>query len=377
MVRLQRLANKYYRELFESASEAIWIHDLEGNIIAANKAAERLSGYSLEEQFDLKVGEFLDEEGLARAKLVRQRLLGGELVEKRYEQRIRTRAGTEAILELGTSLIVDKGRPVAFQHIARDVTEERRMQESLRRHLQAVLRAQENERNRIARELHDEPVQSLLLLSRRLESIVSDSGGKLGKSVTERLEEMRGLVIKICEDLWRYAHDLRPRILDDMGLVAALEYLADQTRQNSATEVSVQVIGRAPDLSGEAQLVMFRIVQEALNNIRKCAEASNVVVRLEFEEDRIALAILDDGRGFAVPSHLGDLTRFGRLGIRGMYERARLLGGTFDIRSAPGEGTAVLVELPCGPGVTEPAMPDSTSETGCLDTLARTDRPSG
>jgi PAS domain S-box-containing protein len=343
---LRRLTDAYYRELFESASEAIWIHDLKGNVIAANIAAERLSGYAVDEQYDLKVGEFLGEEGLSQAREVRLRLLRGEPVTERYQQRIRRRDGTEAIIELATSLISVDGRPVAFQHIARDVTEEKRMRDSLRFYLQAILRAQEDERKRIARELHDETVQSLLLLTRRLDSVISSSANKVSKAAREELEQLHSLAVGICEGLWRYARDLRPRILDDMGLVAGLEYLADELHDSKGIEVRVEDTGSAPALSSEAQLVMFRIAQEALSNIRRHAEASEVMIALHFQDEKVRMTISDNGKGFKLPRQIGDFTGAGRLGLLGMHERARLLGGTFDIQSKLGQGTRVVVELP-------------------------------
>lgn len=347
MVYLERLTDEYYRDLFESASEAIWIHDVDGKVIAANRAAEKLSGYSLAEQFDLNVSLFLNEDGLDRAREVRQKLLRGEPVGERYEQRIKRRDGSEAILELATSLITVDGRPVAFQHIARDVTEERKMRDSLRFYIQAVLRAQEDERKRIARELHDETVQSLLLLTHRLDSLISQSGKKkLSKSVREELERLHSLAVEVCEGLWHYARDLRPRILDDMGLVAGLEYLADELRGSEGIDVRVQVVGVVPALSDEAQLVMFRIVQEALNNVRRHSGASRAEVALAFEEQKVRITVSDNGRGFEVPKRIGDFISSGRLGLLGMHERARLLEGTFEIQSGLGQGTKIVVELP-------------------------------
>ncbi|RLC93506.1 MAG: ATPase [Chloroflexi bacterium] len=342
---LRRLANEYYRELFENASDAIWIHDMKGRVIAANRAAERLSGYSVDEQYDLKVSDFLDEEALARAREVRRRLLRGEPVTERYEQRIRRRDGSEAIIEVATSLITVDGRPFAFQHIARDVTEARRMRDALRFYLQAILRAQEDERKRIARELHDETVQSLLLLIRRLDSMLS-SGKRLSKAVRQELEQLHSLAVEICEGLWRYARDLRPRILDDMGLVAGLEYLANELQESEGIRVIVQAGSSETQLSAESQLVMFRIAQEALNNVRRHAGASEVVISLDFVDDRARMTITDNGKGFELPKQIGDFTGTGRLGLLGMYERARLLGGAFEIESEPGKGTKVVAELP-------------------------------
>jgi two-component system sensor histidine kinase DegS len=347
MVRLRQLSSKYYRELFESASEAIWIHDLEGKVVAANKAAENLSGYSRGKQHRPRVTQFLGKEALARAREIRRRLLKGEAVERRYEQRIIKRDGTEAILEMVTSVVHVDGKPVAFQHIARDVTEERRMRDSLRFYLQAVIMAQEDERKRLARELHDDTIQSLLLLTRRLDVLISaDHQRKLSRPARDELEELHALAVDTCEGLWRYTRNLRPRILDDMGLTATLEYMAGELRDSDGINVSIHVSEGMPDLPAEVQLVMFRIAQEALNNIKDHAGASRVAVRLKCEKDKVTMTIRDNGRGFEVPKQIGDFAASGRLGLLGMYERARLLNGTLEVKSVGGKGTKLRVQIP-------------------------------
>jgi len=350
MVDPRRLPDEYYREIFETASESIFIHDFKANVIASNKAWQKITGYSRDELYNIKVTQLLDEKGLALAREVRQKLLSGESIDMPYEQRIIKKDRTQAILELFTSLVSIGGEPVGFLHLARDVTEERKMRDSLRFYLQAILRTQEDERKRIARELHDETIQSLLLLAHRLDSVISDSSRKLSKSIKEELEQLHRLAVEICEGLWRYTRNLRPRILDDMGLVAALEYIADETIDSEGIDVSVQVVGAMPALSSEAQLVIFRIAQEALNNVRKHTEASRVVVRLEFEERKMRMTISDDGQGFEIPKQLDDFPSSGRLGLVGMYERARLLGGNFQVQSGLGKGTEVVVELPLESG---------------------------
>ncbi|MBA7714591.1 hypothetical protein ES703_123617 [subsurface metagenome] len=138
-----------YRELFENAYDAIWLHDLEGNIIAANEASIRLTGYGLEELHSLKATRLLSEESSEIAKAVEQRLLKGEVSGSVIEVKLIRKDKTEAIIQLATSLVSNKGEPVAFQHIARDVTEEKRLQENLRFYLQQVTRAQEEELKRL------------------------------------------------------------------------------------------------------------------------------------------------------------------------------------------------------------------------------------
>lgn len=346
MIRLRRLSNKYYRELFETTNEAICIHDLDGNFVAVNRACEEITGYSHDELLKKNIADLLKENALARSMEVQHRLLGGEIIERRYEQRIIRKDGAEAILESTASLVLTEDKPVAIQHISRDVTEERKMRDSLRFYLQAILRAQEDERERIARELHDETVQALLLLAHRLDSVISNLTEKQSESAKKELEKLHSLAVRICEGLWRYARNLRPRILDDMGLVAALEFVANELRKSEGININVQVPTQVPTLHSEAQLVMFRIAQEALSNVRRYAEASRVVIRLDFDEGKMRMTISDNGKGFELPKQIGDFARTGRLGLVGMYERAQLLDGTFEIQSEPGKGTKVTIELP-------------------------------
>lgn len=335
-----------YRELFQNASDAIWIHNLDGKMTVANKACEKMTGYNVDELTDRNVTEFLSEDALALARDVKSRLLKGEPVDERYEQRIFRRDGTEAIMELATSLITHDGQPTAFHNIARDVTNERKMRDSMRFYLQKVLVAQEEERKRIARDLHDDTGQSLLLLTHRLDAIAADPKNKLSKPVQEKLSELHSLAVESLDSLRRYAQELRPAILDDMGLIASLEWIADNLIAENGIDVNVQVDMRERDLPHEAQLTLFRIAQEALVNIKRHAQASEVVIRLEAAAGKLTMVITDNGKGFKVPMPLSQLGSTEKLGLLGMQERAQLLGGTLNIQSELGKGTAIIVEVP-------------------------------
>ncbi|TET39823.1 MAG: PAS domain S-box protein [Dehalococcoidia bacterium] len=334
-----------YRDLFENANDAIWVQDLEGNILVTNKACEKLTGYTQEELTGAKVVGFLSEEGLNIAREVRHKLLKGEVIEQPYEQRLIKKDGTEAIMKLATSLITTDGQPTGFQHIARDVTEEKRMQENLRFYVQQVIAAQEEERKRIARELHDEPAQSLLLLSQRLDALASASHRKSFKPIQEQLEGLRTLAVHTLEGLRRYTQDLRPSILDDLGLVAALEWLADELSKNGIS-ARVEILGVERALLSQAQLLLFRIAQEALSNVRRHSQASIAEVTIEFDEGKTRMTIKDNGKGFELPRSIGDFASTGKLGLMGMQERVRLLRGTLTLHSELGEGTIVMVEVP-------------------------------
>jgi PAS domain S-box-containing protein len=342
-----RRSEANYRELFQNASDAIWIHDLEGRLLETNEAVEKLTGYMAAELSGKNVSDFLTPGALDLAKDVKGKLLTGGKIERRYEQRITRRDGSEAIIELVTRLITDgDGKPVGFHNIARDVTDERKMRENLRFYVKGLLMAQEEERSRVSRELHDDVAQLLLLLGRKLDALISDPPGKLSGPVKEAITEAYELAVRIYSDLQAYARSLRPDILDHLGLKSALEWLVEDLTRDNGIETNTEIHESACNLSPEIELVLFRITQEALNNVKKHAQATSVSVKLQCEGNNVTLTIADNGKGFEVPLRLSDKVTTGKLGLAGMEERARLIGGTLCIRSKAGEGTVVVAKLP-------------------------------
>ena len=356
-----RNSERNYRELFESAHDAIWIHDLKGNILAANEAAARLIGFGTEEIPDellgydsekafgeplpLNVKSFLSEEGLSLAREVRDKLLHGEAVAQPYEQRILRRDGSLATVMLTTNLVSRDGEPKAFQNIARDITKEREMQENMRLYIQQITRAQEEERSRIARELHDSTAQELIALLHQVEGLLRDKE-KLPPSEAKALRKVYEQIKGVLQGVRYFGRDLRPSILDDLGLRAALEWLVDQLQAEHNVECNFQVLGEERRLSTEAEVMIFRIVQEAMRNIGKHSRASKAEITVKFEPRETAITVTDNGVGFQLSESVGELTRAGKLGLAGMQERARLLGGSLSVQSEPGKGTTIVVQVP-------------------------------
>jgi len=344
---IQRLAasERNYRGLFENASDAIWVHDLEGNFVVANIVAEQITGYSLEELLGMNVKSLLRDEGRALARQIRRKLFENQPLEQPYEQRIIKKDGAEAILKLTTSLVMEDGVPTGFQNIARDVTVEKRMQDNLRYYLSQIGKAQEEERKRISRELHDETIQALVVLSRQLDALASSPKG-MSKGNSLLLEELRQQTNDIMEGVRRLSQDLRPPTLDRLGLVPALEWLASDVAEYSGIATKINVLGTERRLPEEVELVLFRISQEALRNVWRHSQATSAEVTVEFNEDKTRLTVSDNGKGFDPPSSVGDLARDGKLGLAGMEERAQLLGGSMTLKSEPGKGTTVTTEVP-------------------------------
>jgi len=336
---------KQYRTIFENASDAIWVQDIDGNIITGNEATAKLLGFDPGELAGMNMAGFLSKESLDISQEVQHKLQQGEAINNPYELRLNRKDGTEAILRVTTNLLLSGSRPMGFQNVARDVTEERRAQDNLRFYLQQVTKAQEEERKHIARELHDATTQRLVALSHNLEDFVR-SNGHLAQEKLMSLAKLREQVKETLQELRCFTRDLRPPILDDLGLLPALEWLADDLKERFNIESNFRVLGNERRLSPEAELLLFRIIQEAITNVRRHAGASKVDITVEFCKDETRAIVHDNGIGFNPPQTLGDLSRVGKLGLIGMQERAQLLGSSLDIKSMPGTGTTIAIEAP-------------------------------
>ena len=332
-----------YRSLFEDAHDAIWLQDMEGTIVACNAANAKLTGFDRAEMIGKNVKEFLSAEALDTARMVRQNLIEKSSGET-YDQTIRRKDGSEAYVRLSSSLIRSDGRPVGFQHIARDITEEKKLQENQRHYLGQVTRAQELERKRISRELHDDTIQSLVVLSRQLDSLATNRA-EMPAEFRTRLEDLWEQCNSIMQGVRRLSQDLRPAALDRLGLLPAIQMLATDTARFSEIPIKVSVAGNERRLGEEVELVLFRIVQEALRNVWRHSKATGAEVSVEFTDEMVRIAIRDNGTGFDLPANATDLVKEGKLGLAGMEERARLVGATLSAESQRGKGTTVVIRL--------------------------------
>ncbi|MDP2948240.1 MAG: HAMP domain-containing protein [Chloroflexota bacterium] len=256
---------------------------------------------------------------------------------KELERRVRQRTR-----ELEASR--DHLRQVAEENAA--LYEELKQKEALRGQLlKKVITAQEEERRRIARELHDETSQALAALAVGLETVTLRSPLRKAE-VKEKLAGLQGLAVQTLEGVHNLVYDLRPSILDDLGLVASLQWYAENRLQPTGVAVHLEVSGQERRLPAEIETALFRIGQEAISNIVRHAEAANVFVSVDFEDSAIALDVEDDGKGFAVDAVAEPPAGPTGWGILGMKERTALLGGAVGITSQPGGGTHVQVKIP-------------------------------
>jgi len=355
-----RAKDEQYRLLVMQANDILYRTDAGGYITFVNPTAVRVLKYSEPEFLGRRFVEFIRPDYRDRT----ERFYGRQFVRKRgntyYECPVVAKDGTEVWIGQHVQLLQDRGQVVGFQAVARDITErhraEARVRESerqLRERVEEVrlltgrlTTIEEQEQARIARELHDElggRLSSLKLDLMSVLSLVQDRQGIWNRTLmTERIHAMVIQVEVTMASVHRLVTGLRPVILDDLGLVAAIEWYCQDFQARSG--IRTTCVASADDIPMEAEqaTALYRIHQEALTNIARHAQAAGAIVTLTASEDEIRLEVADDGIGIPVEK----ITDRQSLGLLGMRERVARLGGHLSIEGRPGRGTTVIATLP-------------------------------
>lgn len=235
-------------------------------------------------------------------------------------------------------LNAQQARVEALEQVQRELIQREALRRQLLRH---TVIAQEEERARIARELHDETAQELTAFTLNLATLRASLPQR--SDVAELVARLQSLSQQMSQSIYRMVRDLRPAQLDDLGLVSALKYLADESRGQLGLETTVEIHGPRQRLDPLSETVIFRVAQEALANVSRHAQTNQAKMQLTFEPERVTLRICDTGVGFDVHASLSPPRGWG---LAGMRERAESLDGEFKLQSAPGQGTTVEVIIP-------------------------------
>ena len=330
----------------QSARDLICITDGENRFTFVNQSFVKAYGYSQEEVLGRKP-DFLyspkNPPGLYEH-IFRQTLGGswmGELLNCRKD-------GTEFPISLSTSEIKNnEGRTIGLIGVASDITERKQVEEELRLLPLRIIEAQEAERLRVARELHDGVNQLIASAKMRLRK-VEDGVVSLNPAAREILARCGRLLVQALEENRRIAHNLRPSDLDEFGLAAASRNFCKELQSRTKLKVKYNIARIDQRLAPALELNLFRIMQEAVNNIEKHARAREVRLRIAFHGDSIVLKIQDDGRGFDSKRGKAGKGKWRGIGLTNMRERAEFLGGTCTVESAPKRGTTITVRVPWG-----------------------------
>ena len=341
-----------YSILVKNSSTGIYIN-LDGRIVFANDRFAEIYGYSRDELMGIEVLRLVHPEDRALVEEMMRKRLGGEPVPAEYESRGLTKEGKTIWVARRNTVIDYEGKRAVLGNLA-DVTNGREVKEALRRserelrHLSSeLLRAQESERGRIARELHDGIGQWLSAIKFRVENALQQGRRGGAEDGFRLLELVIPLIRKAIDEIRRISMALRPATLDSLGILATISWLC---REFEATYRAIHVTKnfalQEKEVPEGLKVVIYRILQEALNNVAKHSGADRIRVHLGKRQGRVELSVKDNGKGFEVASVLNDQTEKPGFGLTSMRERSELSGGSFRLESGQGKGTLIRVTWP-------------------------------
>jgi PAS domain S-box-containing protein len=336
-------SEEFSSKLLNNSPNPIAVIDSDGLIKYVNPALEKITGYSAAELLGTKLPYpwFTEETcgaGGMNLHVAMHKRVDGE------EKLFGKKGGEQFWVEESTVPIVysDGSEYLLVNWV--DITEQKRLRENMQFYIREITMAQEQERKRLSRELHDETVQSLADLYTDIDEIMMKE--RLSANVIQRLQQLRHKVDDMLDEVHRFSHELQPGLLDEFGLIPSLELLTEEMNTGEKFNCRINTMGSERRLPFEAETILFRITQEALRNIKKHSGATEGVINVEFCDGRVRISITDNGIGFEIPDDLSSFARRRKLGIMGMQERARLVNGSLSIKSKANKGTTITVEMP-------------------------------
>jgi len=337
-----RQSEEFNSGLLANSPSPILVLNADASIKYANPALEKLTGFSSAELIGSKPPYpwWIEE---TRKELSRRLVQAIHWGARKHESLYRKKNGERFWVEKISKTVRVNGEFKYYLVNWVDLTERKRLKANMEFYLSKITKAQEEERKRIAREIHDESIQSLATLALGIDAIVKEKE-RLPKDVIRRLKGLRAETNSVLDGLRRFSHELRPGVIDQVGLVPALEILTEELNKENNVKASLVVVGSERRPIPETELALFRIAQEALHNIKRHSRATQCVIRLKFTREKVQLTVSDNGRGFEAPDTLSDLATEHKLGLIGIQERTRLLNGKLFVRSRLGRGTTVVVQ---------------------------------
>lgn len=334
--------NEFKALLLEHSPLAMLAINPDSSIRYANKAAEKLTGFSSGELIGNsapyifwpkeKIPEYLKE------------IKDDEFINIKTTQKLFCKKNNEEFwVDMTTIPIRVNGKLEYILSTWVNLTEEKRLRKELELFNHRIIQAQEEERKRIARELHEDTVQLLAIIKLEIESLARSAG--TSEEIRKKLQYLKENTDHAMQDIRRFSYALRPGELDYLGLDTTLEQLAEDINEQGELTVLFETRGKSRRLSGDVELVLFRIAQEAINNIQKHARATMAQIIIEYYPEKVRLAVRDNGKGFSMTKESESAISNGRLGLIGMRERSHLINADLRIESIPNQGTTILVEV--------------------------------
>jgi PAS domain S-box-containing protein len=338
-----RLSEERYRSVVEGQTELICRYLPDTTLTFVNDAYCRYFSKSREELIGTKFLQLIPEAAHEKVNKQIESLFEKTPVEAHEHEVLLPGGGWGWQHWVNHAIFDEEGSIIEFQAVGRDITERRRAEEELRRLTARLLRLQDEERHRIASELHDSLGQSLAIIRNRATICLRSSADQ--EQVKEQLEEISATAAAAIDDVREIMHNLRPYELDRLGLVEAIESMTIKVSNSTAIRLRCELDRIEGLFTPEEETWIYRIVQEGLNNVVRHAEATEGRVVIRREGSEVIISVEDNGRGIEARAGEWNGKEAGGLGLAGIAERARMLGGTHEMRSEPGCGTTLTVRL--------------------------------
>lgn len=340
-----------FRAIFEGAAIGISLTDLDKRIVESNPALQKMLGYSRNELRQILFTQFTHPDDVEINLALYRELVAGKRDRFQLEKRYLRKDGSQFWGRLSVSLVRGAdGTPQFAIGMVEDITERKQIEAELAEVQQRLMENREAERLHLAQELHDGPLQDLHAIAMGLAQLEPELQSEAGIS---RLAGTQATIQHVIKTLRAICGELRPPALAPFGLEKAIRSHVEAFQKNHpALEIGLNLMPDGQTLPEQTRLALFRIYQQALDNITQHAAARQVDVRFQIEPDQIVLEVQDDGCGFKVPRRRVELARQGHLGLVGAAERAEALGGWLNINSSPGQGTLIQAVVPLVKDVT-------------------------
>lgn len=335
-----------FQSLVENMRYWAWELDNQNIYTYVNYGVKYVLGYEPEEILQKSVFDLTPKENLKRKRKALASVFASFEPFTGLTNVMKHKDGHRVILDSSGFPFFDKhGRLLGYRGVDRDFTEESNLREDMKSYLERLTKAQEQERQRIARDLHDDTAQLLTRVCNDCDLILSNKK-ILSTNMINQLSQIRDINRCVLSDIRRVCLELRPSLLDRFGLVPAIELLITEVNKEKLIKCRLKEYATLGRLSPDVELGLFRITQEALSNCRRHSNATEVIISIYLTDKSLRLAVVDNGIGFKLPSSLNKFTRLGKLGLIGMRERVNLLNGTWKIDSNLGNGTTVTIDIP-------------------------------
>ncbi len=346
-----RRSEAKYRELVQNANSMIVRFDTHARFTFFNEYAQKFFGYTEEEILGRKITETIipekDSDGRDTLARLEDFFTQPDKFKNIALENVRRNGERVVVAWTNRPIRGPEGKIVEFLSVGVDMTERRRAKLMIQTLTHELIKAQENERHKIARDLHDHIAQDLSTLKIGLQTLFTGGTQDQDEDFQNRCDNLVQILHRSISEVRNMAYDLRPPGLDQFGLVRTLFTYCEDFAQTNELKIDFIAAGLDDLLLDEGiQINLYRLIQEALHNVKKHAQAHGVTIRLVASSPNLMLRIIDDGQGFDAALWQAKSHKEKRMGLQSMVERVGLLGGNIDIRSQPGKGTAIFITIP-------------------------------